>query len=266
MLTTVKKTRILNALKAYRKKFLNSQLTELDESGTRLMINSFLSDVLGYQPIEEIKTEYMIKGTYADYVIQTQGIRHFLVEVKALSLQLSEKHLRQTINYGANEGIEWALLTNGKSMDFYKILFNKPIESRKIFSVDLSDQTTLKSSVEQLQYLHKDSVTKKGLNMLWNRFEALFPENVAGILYSNEIISVIRKLIKNKYGEKCEDAEIVKTIGRIICEKFDPTTIKPFRSSKNTKKPKKRVTTEGEIEIKVPDLEPLPNLPSIELN
>ena len=64
------------------------------------MINSFLTDVLGYIPIEEVKTEYMIRGIYADYVIQTKGTRNFLVEVKALSLTLSDKHLRQAINYG----------------------------------------------------------------------------------------------------------------------------------------------------------------------
>ncbi|MEO5564461.1 MAG: hypothetical protein ABIR18_13525, partial [Chitinophagaceae bacterium] len=100
MLTSSKKAKMLSALKSYKKKFLDLKLNELDESGTRLMINHFLSDVLGYLHIEEIKTEYMIKGTYADYVIQIKGIRHFLVEVKALSYQLSDKHLRQTINYG----------------------------------------------------------------------------------------------------------------------------------------------------------------------
>ena len=110
--------KLLSALKLYKKRYIDSY-TELDESGTRLMVNSFLSEILGFTPIEEIKTEYMIKGTYADYMIQTGGIRHFLVEVKALSLELSDKHLRQTINYGANEGIEWALLTNGRSCDFY---------------------------------------------------------------------------------------------------------------------------------------------------
>ena len=108
------------------------------------MINFFLTDVLGFQALDEVKTEYMIKGTYADYVVQLNGIRHFLVEVKAYSLELSEKHLRQTVNYGANEGIEWALLTNGRSFDFYKILFNKPIESRKVFSIDLTNVSNYK--------------------------------------------------------------------------------------------------------------------------
>ncbi len=246
MLTASKKAKMLSALKAYKKKFFDRNLTELDESGTRLMINSFLSDVLGYLPIEEIKTEYMIKGTYADYVVQTSGIRHFLTEVKALSLQLSDKHLRQTINYGANEGIEWALLTNGRNFDFYKILFTKPIDSRKIFSVDLSDTASLKHAAEQLQYLHKDAVIKKGLKLLWNKCEALYPENVAGILYSKEVINTIKKLIKAKYGEKCDDEEILKSLHRIVCEKFDPQAIKPYRSSKGEKKAKKLLTNEVE--------------------
>lgn len=264
MLTTSKKAKMLNALKAYKKKFLDLNLSELDESGTRLMINHFLSDVLGYTPIEEIKTEYMIKGTYADYVIQTNGIRHFLVEVKALSLQLSEKHLRQTINYGANEGIEWVLLTNGKNFDFYKILFNKPIESRKIFSVDLADASSFKTAGDNLQYLHRDSIPKKGLKILWNRCEALFPENVAGIIYSKESIATIKKLIKTKYGEKCDDEEIIKSLNRIVYDRIDPACIKPYRSSRSEKKSKKLAPNEvvqiinlGEIESVNPTSEEL---------
>lgn len=248
MLTPVKKTKLLNELKLYKKKFLDRN-TELDESGTRLMINSFLSDVLGYLPIEDIRTEYMIKGTYADYMIQTSGIRHFLVEVKALSLQLSEKHLRQTINYGANEGIEWALLTNGRSFDFYKILFNQPIESRKIFSVDLSETSQLKHQVEFLQYLHKDAIAKKSLKLLWNKCEALHPMNVAGILYSKEVVAAVKKLIKTKYGEKCDDEEVLKSFNRLMEDRVDYSLIKPHRTVvKGAKKVKALALPKGELE------------------
>ena len=65
MLTNTKKAKLLNAVKSYSKKFLNSKVTELDESGTRLMINSFLTEVLNFLPLDEVKTEYMIRGTYA---------------------------------------------------------------------------------------------------------------------------------------------------------------------------------------------------------
>lgn len=248
MLTPAKKSKLLQEIKAYKKKYLDRNITELDESGTRLMINSFLSEVLGYTHLEEIRTEYMIKGTYADYVIQANGVRHFLVEVKAYSLELSDKHLRQTVNYGANEGIEWALLTNGKVFEFYKILFNKPIESRKIFSVDFTDSSNLKHHVELIQYLHRDSILKKGLKFLWNKCEALDPLNVASIIFSKEVMNAIKKIIKNKYGEKCDDEELVKSLNRIVLEKLDPALIKPYRSGKSDKKPKK-LTKNEEIKI-----------------
>ncbi len=240
MLTAAKQQTLFVSLKAYRKQFLDGGITELDESGTRLMINSFLSDVLGYKQLEEIKTEYMIKGTYADYVVQVNKTRHFLVEVKALSFELSEKHLRQTINYGANEGIEYALLTNGKSFEFYKIIFDKPISSRLIFTVDLSDATELKNAAVYLQHLHKDSVVKNSFRPLWNKCEATDPYNIAGIICSDTVLKAIKKLIKNKYNEKCEDEVILNAVHKIVTDKMDAGLIKTFKEIKARMKRQKK--------------------------
>lgn len=247
MLTNLKRQKLIVALKAYRKQFLDTGLTELDESGTRLMINSFLSDVLGYKPLEEIKTEYMIKGTYADYVVQVDKTRHFLVEVKALSFELSEKHLRQTINYGANEGIEYALLTNGKSFEFYKIIFDKPISSRLIFAVDLSDAAAVKETASFLQHLHKDSVVKNVFQPLWNKCEATDPYNIAGIICSDGVLKAIKKLIKQKYNEKCDDDVILSSVHKIVTEKMDPALIRPFKPGRT------RVKREKKPEVVLPE-------------
>jgi hypothetical protein len=233
MLTAIKFQKFQASLKEYRKRYLDGNITELDESGTRIMINAFLSDVLGYKQLEEIKTEYMIKGTYADYVVQVDKIRHFLVEVKALSFDLSEKHLRQTVNYGANEGIDYALLTNGKAFQFYRIIFDKPISARLIFSVDLSDGSTLKQAAQLLQHLHKDSVLKNNFRSLWNKCEASDPYNVSGILCSPTVANLVGRLIKQKYGEKCTPDEVVATIVKVIAEKMDPALIKPFKLVKH---------------------------------
>jgi hypothetical protein len=250
MLTTLKQQKLLGSLKAYRKNFLDGSVKELDESGTRLMINRFLSDVLGYKQIEEIKTEYMIKGTYADYVIQTNTIRHFLVEVKALSFQLSEKHLRQTINYGANEGIEYALLTNGKNFEFYKIIFEQPISSRLIFALDLSDAAGLKNAANHLQHLHKESVIKHSFKPLWNKCEATDPYNIAGIICSDAVLKCIKKLIKIRYNEKCEDEIILSAVHKIVIDKMDPALIKPFKATKVRIKKDKKIV-EDEVQPKV---------------
>ncbi|MFA6255882.1 MAG: hypothetical protein WC606_01740 [Candidatus Absconditabacterales bacterium] len=238
MLSKSKKLKLLTNLKVYVRKFLNNKITELDESGTRLMINDFLSNVLGYIPIEEIKTEYMIRGTYADYVIQIKGVQHFLIEVKSLSLQLSDKHLRQATNYGANEGIERVLLTNGRNFDFYKIIFSKPIEVRKIFSVNLTDNEKLKENVEFIEFLCRDVILNKGLDLLWNKTVALNPEYIAGYLYDPCVINFIKRNLKKKFKTSFSDEEIHNSINRIVTDAIPIEKVKIIRTKKETKKAK----------------------------
>jgi hypothetical protein len=235
MLTKSKFDKMSIALKSYCKKYLDARHGDLDESGTRLLINSFLSDVLGFETLVEIKTEYMIRGTYADYMVQIGGIRHFLVEVKASGLKLNDNHLRQTINYGANEGVEYALLTNGKCFHFYKILFNKPIESRLIFAVDLTQPSNFKNSLDFLQFLHRDSVTKSGFNMLWNRTTALQANNLAGMLYADPVVNFLKRTLNDKYKIKFSQDELEFAIGRLISEKVDMETVKPMKAKKKPK-------------------------------
>ena len=93
-LNASKKKKLLSELKRYRKKYLIGKYSEVDESATRLMVNDFLTLVLGFVGLDEVKTEYMIRGTYADYVIQIKGKRYFIVEAKAMPIELSQKHLR----------------------------------------------------------------------------------------------------------------------------------------------------------------------------
>ena len=218
MLSTQKLLKFTQSIKEYKKKFLDKPLGELDESGTRLLINHFLTEMLGYETLSEVKTEYMIKGTYADYVIQIGGKRHFLVEVKALSLNLSSNHLRQSINYGANEGIDFVLLTNGMVFELYKVLFEKPISHELIFSLDLSELSNLKLIADQLQYLHKDAVLKKGLDVLWDRHSALSPKNLSKLLFSTEVVKFLQKELKKKYSIKFDEVVIENAVKKIAME------------------------------------------------
>lgn len=238
MLPTSKKLKLTQNLKAFQKKYFGKKgLGDLDESGTRLLVNDILNNVLGFESIEEIKTEYMIRGTYADYMIQTKGTRHFLVEVKALSLDLSDKHLRQAINYGANEGVEWAMLTNGREIELYRILFTKPIESKLVFKVDISDSSKIKETVEHLQYISRDAVIKKSLDFLWNRFSALETYTIAGLLYNNKVINILKRELRAKYKSKFEESEIRNALNGVICQPVNLDKIKIT----NLKKAKSKV-------------------------
>lgn len=242
MLTATKTQKLLSGIKEYRKQFFSKGIQDLDESGTRIMVNYILTDLLGYRSLEEIKTEYMIKGTYADYVVQIDGARHFLVEVKALSLALSNKHLRQAIEYAANEGVEWVILTNGRILQLYKVIFAQPIESKLVFEVDLSNPDGVKGCLECLQYLHRDAVLKKGLNQLWNNFIATEKTTIASILLSKPAIAFISKQIRSKFKSKFDEKVIVEAVRRTLAEPINLEDVKVSRAP--TAKGKKKVKIE----------------------
>ena len=257
-LSISKRKQLLVALKQYRKKFLTGKSTELDEAATRLMINSFLSDVLGFISIEEIKTEYMIRGTYADYVIQIKGKRYFIVEAKAMSIALSEKHLRQVINYAANEGIDWALLTNGRQFQLYKVLFNKPIESCKVLSVDLGDESQLKNAVEGFQHMTKYLLPKRGLDHLWNRFLALEVSNFSKLLYSSKIIGHLKRQLKKTFKTKFSDDDIITAITKVIVDEVrDVNPRKERKHKKHSRRNKSKLT--AVLQVQAPLITVSPN-------
>ncbi len=260
MVSASKSEKMLSALKDYKKRYLTKNIGDLDESGTRIMINTFLTSILGYQELEEIKTEYMIKGTYADYIVQIGGKRHFLVEVKAFSIDLSDKHLRQAINYGANEGIDWAILTNGRQFQVYKIIFEKPISEKLVYEVDFSaEDFSAKEALEQLIYLHRDAVVKKSLTDLWSRYSALEPINIAGLLFSPQVVSFLKKELKSKYDSKFEDDEIIESLYEVVCGEIPEDKLKIPRFKSTKKKPTKKVDKNTEPTTTTPTVETLTN-------
>lgn len=258
MITSSKSEKMLSALKDYKKRYLSKDLTDLDESGTRIMINTFLTSILGYQELEEIKTEYMIKGTYADYIVQIGGKQHFLVEVKAYSIDLSDKHLRQATNYGANEGIEWAILTNGREFQLHKILFEKPISEKLVFTIDFTDESfNIKEALEFLKYLHRDAVVKKSLDDLWSRMSALDPLTIAGLLFSPQIVSFLKKELKRKYDTKFEESEIMDALHEVVCVEIPSEKLKIPRFKSIRKKSSHKVEPSSNEET-TPSPTPMP--------
>jgi len=226
-------------LKEYRKRYMKKIYNDLDESATRLMVNSLLTEVLGYKELDEIKTEYRIRGEYADYVIQLARKKHFVVEVKSIQLDLTEKHLRQSVNYAANEGIDWIILTNGKQIELYKVLFEKPINSRKIFDFDISNKEDFKKMSEFLVYITRKSVEKNELADFWKRFEALEAVQLSKNLYDTEVVKFLKKVLKKKTNLSFNEEDILESIHKIITTKIDSNKPKaPTNILANKKKEK----------------------------
>lgn len=222
-------------LKDYKRKYLKKEFSSLDESATRIMTNNFLTEILGYQELVEIKTEYRIRSEYADYVIQLKRKKHFVVEVKSIGLDISEKHLRQSLSYAANEGIDWILLLNGREIQLYRVNFGKPVTTTLIYKLDLLNTDDFKKCPELLCNLTKRSVERGELETFWKRTNALNPENLAKILYSEEIVKRLRNDLKEQTGIYFQVEDVAESLLEIIAEKVEFP--KPrLRIKKQTKK------------------------------
>jgi len=95
--------KILN--KAYNK--------DINEADTVSIVSDILSDIMGFDRYDEITSEYVIRNTYCDLAVKIDDEVKYLIEVKSISTDLKDAHIRQAINYAANEGIKWVVLTNG---------------------------------------------------------------------------------------------------------------------------------------------------------
>ena len=208
-------------LKSYKRRYLKKDFANRNEADTRIMTNSFLTEILGYQELEEIKTEYRIKSEYADYVIQLKRKKHFVVEVKSIELDINEKHLRQSLAYAANEGIDWILLLNGREVQLYRVNFAKPITKTLIFKVDLMDNDDLKKAPELFWNLTKKAVERGELETFWKRTNALNPENLAKILYSEEVVKRLRNDLKEQTGIYFQIEDVAASLCQIITDKVE---------------------------------------------
>lgn len=208
-------------LKDYTNRYLRKEFSKLDEAATRIMIDNFLTEVLGYKELIDIKTEYRIRGEYADYVIQTGRKKQFVVEVKSIQFDLNENHLRQSLNYAANEGIDWILLLNGRQLELYHVSFGKPVSCSRVFSINLLDKVEVKKTPEMLVYLTKKCVVKNELDSYWKRTSAITPENFAKSLYSEEVARIVRNDIKNETGIYFQIDDIAEVLYEVITKKVD---------------------------------------------
>ncbi len=204
-------------LREYRKKYLTKkQNLEVDESATRIMVNSLLSTVLGFAELDDIKTEYNIRGTYADYVIQLARKKHIVVEVKSIQIDLNSNHLRQAMGYAADDGIDWVLLTNGRHVKLYKVLFGKPVTRHLVFDYNLMDLATIKKAASDLAFLSKKSVQKGELDDYWKRFDALTPKSIVKAIYTEDVMRAIRLRLKKNCGMSFSEADVAAAVQEVL--------------------------------------------------
>ena len=206
-------TRIAAELKKYQPVLADAKRRDISESDTVVIITDMLADVLGYDKYQEITSEFAIRGTYVDLAVRVGRDIRFLVEVKSIGTELKDAHVKQAIDYGANQGIEWAILTNGVTWRIYRILFKQPIEKTLIFEADLSTLNLRdEDALTCIGTLSREGFTQSSMDALAQQKQATNKFTVAAILLSEPVIMMARRELRRIYPAVRIDEDVLRSV------------------------------------------------------
>ncbi len=201
--------RVAKGLRKYKAVAQKARANSAQESDTRMIVSSFISDALGWDAFDNLTGEFRIKGAYADFVLRKDGKHFMIIEVKAVSASLNDKHLYQAVSYAANQGVEWVILTNGAEWRLYRVLFNKPVEHELLFEVSLLDESMKpKTKAELLYLLTPEAQRKDELEAYYQRTRAVSGANIARLLLTESVLTRLRAEIKAESNYRLDLVEL----------------------------------------------------------
>jgi Type I restriction enzyme R protein N terminus (HSDR_N) len=213
--------RFVAALKAVRPVIEGQKARDVSEADTVTLVKDILSDVLGYDKYADLTSEFSIRGTYCDIAIRVEGKVWCLVEVKSAGTNLDDKHVKQAIDYAANNGVEWCALTNGWEWRLFHVVFAKPIDKQLVTHVDLQ-QLNVKSEDELLRLftISKEGFSKGAHCEARDRINATSRHLLAALLVSNDdVIQVLRRELRRLVDVKVEVEHIIPVLEQQVIKR-----------------------------------------------
>lgn len=187
---------------------------DVSEADTVTLVKDFLAEALGFDKYTELTGEHAIRGTYCDLAVKLEGKLQLLVEVKAIGTDLDEKHVKQAVDYAANEGVEWVILTNARAWRLYHVIFAKPIDKQLITTMDLRTIDMRKEAdLEQLYVFTKEGFGKGAHVELKDMQDATSRHVIGALLVENEsVLSMIRRELRRVVETTVDEKDIKRVL------------------------------------------------------
>lgn len=189
--------RLVAGIKRFQPILAAAKSRDVGESDTVTIVKDMLADVFGYDKYSEVTSEYAIRGTYCDLAIKMDGTLQTLIEVKAVGLDLKDAHAKQAVDYAANQGVDWVLLTNGIYWRVYHIIFSKPIDQELVVDIDfcgLNGRST--SDLEMLYLWCKEGWQRSVLGEYHTQKQALSRFFLGAMILTPPVVDVIRRELR----------------------------------------------------------------------
>jgi predicted type IV restriction endonuclease len=204
--------RLAAGIKRFQPILASAKSRDVGESDTVIIVTDMLSEVFGYDKYSEITSETSIRGTWCDLAIKLDGAIEFLIEVKAIGSDLKDSHTKQAVDYSANQGTDWVILTNGETWRIYKVTFAKPIAHELVIEINCSQLNPKKSSdIELLYHLTREGWLRSALGEFHTQQQALSRFFLGAMVLSNPVLEVIRRELKRLSPDVKISAEQIKS-------------------------------------------------------
>jgi hypothetical protein len=205
--------RIKDTLKRFQAVIEQAKARDVGEADTSTLVKDILAELFGYDKYSEITAEYQIKSTYCDLAIKLEGKLMLLVEVKAINLELKEIHIKQAVDYAANQGVEWVVLTNGQTWQIYKVSFGQPISNELLMTLNFPVLNPKdESDMNGLFLLTREAQGKSLLDEYLQLKQALNRYSIGAVVLSEPVLAAIRRELKRLSPETKIDVEEIEHV------------------------------------------------------
>lgn len=205
--------RIAAGIKRFQPILASAKSRDVGESDTVIIVTDILSEVFGYDKYSEITSETSIRGTWCDLAIKIDGAIEFLIEVKAIGSELKDAHTKQAVDYSANQGTDWVILTNGETWRIYKVTFAKPIDHELVLEINFSQMNPKKASdLELLYHLTREGWLRSALGEFHTQQQALSRFFLGAILMSGPVLEVVRRELRRFSPDIKFNTEQIKSV------------------------------------------------------
>lgn len=261
--------RFVEGLKRFQPIVEAAKIRDANESDTVVILTGILSDVLGFDKYTDITTEHAIRGTFCDLALKINGNIAIIIEAKAVGIELKDPHVKQAVDYGANKGIDWIILTNGVTWRIYKILFTKPIQHIPVVQFEfLQIKSKSQEDLELIYMLSKEGIMKNSLEECYIQKQATNKFMIGNLLYSESVVNAIKKELKQIYPEiKVTNDEILKVLSQNVVKREinegEESEEAKKKIQKSLKKKEKAKSEKNLTETPTAETQISPELPSI---
>ena len=191
--------RLTGGLKKFKSIVRKTKDRDVNEADTVRLITDILAELFGHDKYSQVTSEYAIRGRYVDLAITDEEDNKplVLIEVKSIGTELNDKHVRQAVDYAANEGVEWVILTNGHIWRVYKIVFSQPIKHVLVDEIDMLElNPRSERDIERLYPLTPEGIKKNALEAQYRRKSVINRFSIAAVIRSEPIINAIRRELR----------------------------------------------------------------------